>query len=58
MNMCLTKFDIYQEQQKLLISFFFFFFFFFFEKIVLSDVRFEIHLDQRNATSTGKSIRA
>ena len=26
MNMCLTKFDIYQEQQKLLISFFFFFF--------------------------------
>ena len=57
MNMCLTKFDIYQEQQKLLISFFFFFFCFF-EKIVLSDVRFEIHLDQRNATSTGKSIRA
>ena len=54
MNMCLTKFDIYQEQQKLLISFFFFFF----EKIVLSDLRFEIHLDQRNATSTGKSIRA
>ena len=61
MDMCLPKFDIYQgtgvtnfvleatQTLDVLI---------FFKETVLSDVRSEIHLVQRNIVSAGQSVRA
>ena len=52
MDMCLSKFDIYQGT-VLVVAFLIFFL-----KKALSDIRSEIPLVQRNIVSAGQSIRA